>query len=482
MTTNRTTPATAAGASALARTPGGILAVAWGDPSGTDNLPRLWRKLDAGHAPWALLRLAAEGPELEPRLPECRTLDAARTWLAQGRGLIWGVDAASHPVDECQPLRLANEAGADILPVYIPAGQAAEARVGSLLTPATLERLGDEQQQVQVLRWRGQALRYRPHACTEPASPEQHEAIDMPASPSALRNEIERLPAGCTLSKSGDCHVYAARANQIPLMLREIARQREVTFRAAGEGTGRALDLDEFDADYYHLFAYEAKQQELIGAYRLGLVDDLVERRGMPGLYTNTLFHFAPDLFDHLGPTIELGRSFVCPQYQRSSRALIWLWKGIACFVADRPAYRTLLGPVSVSADYGSFSRELMVRVLSGSKHRHPLYESVRARNPVLARSFGTGGLGDPRAVLSTLAELHAVVSDAEADRKGLPILLREYLKLGGKFLDFNLDQTFSNVIDGLVVVDLLQTDRRLLSFYMGKRLEQFLDHHRVSA
>jgi putative hemolysin len=265
-------------------------------------------------------------------------------------------------------------------------------------------------------------------------------------------------------------------------MLRSIGIHREITFRAAGEGTGRALDLDEFDADYFHLFAYDTKQNTLLGAYRLGLVDEIAAERGVQGLYTSTLFHFAPDLFEHLGPTIELGRSFIRPEYKRNSRALIWLWKGIGSFVLARPAYKTLLGPVSVSADYGSFSRELMVRVLSGSKHRHPLYESVRARNPVLARSFGTGGLGDPRVALSTVADLQAVVSEAEADRKGLPILLREYLKLGGKFLDFNLDTEFSNVIDGLVVVDLMETDRRILSFYMGKLVKEFVDHHRASA
>ena len=73
-------------------------------------------------------------------------------------------------------------------------------------------------------------------------------------------------------------------------------------------------------------------------------------------------------------------------------------------------------------------------------------------------------------------------MSDAESDRKGIPVLVKEYLKLGGKFLDFNLDQEFSNVIDGLVVVDLLQTDRRVLSFYMGKLMDQFLDCHRASA
>lgn len=458
---------------------GGTLAVVWRHADANLELPRLLRNLDGNRGPWALF---GSGRSSEVPLTQFDDHDAARAWLEEGCALVCMVDDTSNEAGELRPLRLASETGATLLPVYVPAGRDAEARVGSPLTRSTLDRVEGDALRIQVLRWRGQALRYRPGASASTHPPQDLEPIAEEDPSETMALEIARLPADCELVRAGDFRVYAARAERIPRMVRAIGRHREITFRAAGEGTGRALDLDEFDPDYFHLFAYNTRRHELVGAYRLGLADEILARRGVHGLYTNTLFHFAPDLFEHLGPTIELGRSFIRPEYQRNSRALIWLWKGIANFVLARPAYKTLLGPVSVSADYASFSRELMVRVLSGSRHRHPLYESVRARNPVLARSFGTGGLGDPRAALSTLADLQAVVSDAEADRKGLPLLLMEYLKLGGKFLDFNLDREFSNVIDGLVVVDLLQTDRRILSFYMGKLITRFLDHHRVSA
>lgn len=456
------------------------VAVVWSDRDVRDHLPQLLDKLNVMQRSWALAEFVAE--RRDDTMPVCHTAEEAGNWLRLGHGLIWQLDVSHGEGNEWQPLLLAAAVGAAIVPVYVAAEGDSAVRVGSVISPAMLSRFTGEQQRVQLLRWRGQALRYGPRSHTlEPVSIVQ-QPVGPGVCPDALAAEVEDLPGECGLLESADCCVYAARAIHIPCMLQEIGTQRELTFRAAGEGTGRAEDLDAFDQDYYHLFAYSKKQRCLIGAYRLGLVDELVKQRGLQGLYTSTLFRFAPDLFDHLGPTIELGRSFVCPRYQRNSRALIWLWKGIARFVAARPAYRTLLGPVSVSADYGSFSREVMVRVLSGTEHRHWLHESVRAKHPVLARSFGTGGLGDPRAVLRTVADLQAVVSDAESDRKGIPVLVKEYLKLGGKFLDFNLDQEFSNVIDGLVVVDLLQTDRRVLSFYMGKLMDQFLDCHRASA
>ncbi len=458
------------------------IAVVWSDGPARRGAARLLNQLDEQAGPWALM--APPGGIDHPAcrtLPVCHSRDAARSWLQRGNGLVYCIDPDSEESQGRELIRLAGVTRAALLPIYLPTAEGG-ARLGARVAPGSLEHIESERRRVQVLKWRGQALRFRQPRPDSEASTQPHERVVSSEGADTLWAELEALPDHCQLLGSPDFRVYAAQARQIPKMLREIGRQREITFRAAGEGTGRSIDLDPFDQDYYHLFAYSTKQRELVGAYRLGLADEIVKTRGIAGLYTSTLFKYPDDLFDRLGATIELGRSFVCPEYQKTSRALLWLWKGIASFVARRPSYRTLLGPVSVSADYVSFSRELMVRVLSGSGHRHPLYQSVRPKNPVRARSFGAGGLGDPRAVLTAPSDLSAVVSDAEMDRKGLPVLLKEYLKLGGKFLGFNLDHEFSNVIDGLVVVDLVQTDRRLLKFYMGDLLQDFLDHHRFSA
>ena len=125
-----------------------------------------------------------------------------------------------------------------------------------------------------------------------------------------------------------------AEAGEIPSTLREIGRLREITFRAAGEGTRRALDLDEFDAHYLHLFVWSEKKQEVVGAYRLAATDQV--RR----LYTASLFQYGPEFLERMGPAIELGRSFVRAEYQRGFQPLLLLWNGIGAFGSRNPRYR----------------------------------------------------------------------------------------------------------------------------------------------
>ena len=408
--------------------------------------------------------------------PSARTLLLAPRALHDSAEdiLIHFVDPGRQNAELDKLIRLALAWRVNLLPIYLPKG--AKPRLGSSISFETLARAGEDER-VALVQWRSLALRYR-HARRQGPSATAPVEVERGAGQAELASEILALPAGSELVRNSELSVYAVRAEQIPLMLHEIGRQRELAFRAAGEGSGRSLDLDRHDADYVHLFAYHRARQELVGAYRLGLVDELIQAGGIRALYTSSLFEYAPELFSQLGPTLELGRSFICPSYQKTSRALLWLWKGIARFVAERPKYRTLLGPVSVSAAYRDFSRELMVNVLSSAAHRHPLHRQVRPLNPFCGRSFGSGALGDPTPLLNNTEELSAVVSEAEPDRKGLPVMVREYLKLGGKFLAFNLDPDFTDVVDGLVVVDLLQTNRRLLEFYMGDRIRAFLNVH----
>ena len=153
-----------------------------------------------------------------------------------------------------------------------------------------------------------------------------------------LEAEVAALPESCWLGAQGEFRVGLARAAQIPALLDEIGRLREITFRAAGEGTGRARDLDAFDAYYRHLFVWHRGDRALAGAYRLGLTDEIRRERGADGLYTQTLFRYDERLLDRLSPAIELGRSFVRAEYQRDYAPLLLLWKGIGRFVRGAPA------------------------------------------------------------------------------------------------------------------------------------------------
>jgi hypothetical protein len=199
----------------------------------------------------------------------------------------------------------------------------------------------------------------------------------------ALALEIADLPSSALLERNGDMAVYLTNAPRIPFILREIGRLREITFRAAGEGTGHPIDLDRFDWYYQHLFVWNARTQEVVGAYRLQCTGDGEDRD--QDLYTRTLFQFDNRFVMALGPGIELGRSFIRGEYQKTFTPLALLWKGIGKFVAAHPRYKMLFGPVSISNRYRSASRDLMVAFLEKEAGLMELTHLVCPRHTVRA-------------------------------------------------------------------------------------------------
>jgi putative hemolysin len=320
------------------------------------------------------------------------------------------------------------------------------------------------------------------------ASP--HRGLE-PIAPAGPRGpivaEIEALPAAATLAESGEFAVHCADSSAIPHVLRELGRLREVTFRAVGEGSGKALDIDAFDAHYRHLFIWNRAENEIVGAYRFGATDEIVCQFGKRGLYTNSLFEYGESFLERIGPALEMGRSFVQEKYQRSHAALPLLWRGVGRYVAQNPRYRILFGPVSITNDYHFASRRLMVDFLQSRSSLPQLSRFVKARTPwrpsavtPLTGLFGGKSIG---VSAHTIEEISAFIADIEPDAKGVPVLLRHYLKLGGKLLGFNLDPNFGDALDGLILVDLAQTDPRTLERHLGKEgAAHFLAYHRADA
>ena len=294
-----------------------------------------------------------------------------------------------------------------------------------------------------------------------------------------LAAEIASLPTSMTLLTSGDQQVICAPAKSIPNALRELGRLREVSFRAVGEGTGRSADLDSFDDYYEHLFVWSRSRREIIGAYRLGRVDQIRRRLGTAGLYSATLFDFREPFLTLLGSALELGRSFVRIEHQRSFAALLLLWKGIGEYIGRYPRYARLIGPVSISDSYSSVSKELLVRFLKARNFDYFGAALVKPRSPFRpGKALRSLGLNIAR--LEDLDALSMRVADLEADRKGVPVLLRQYLKLGGRLLGFNVDAHFNDAIDCLLVIDLRHTDVRMLRKYMSNEaLARFAGAHR---
>lgn len=309
--------------------------------------------------------------------------------------------------------------------------------------------------------------------------PSVQEIIDPIPSP-LLKEEISRLDPNNVLIRQGRFKVILACASEIPNCLREIGRLREITFRMVNEGTGRSVDLDRFDLYYRHIFLWDETESKIAGAYRMGLSDQILSEWGKKGFYTSTLFHFKKSLFEHLNPALEMGRSFIAAEYQRKHAALGLLWKGIGTFVARNPQYNILFGPVSIDRGYDAVSKDLMIQFLRQRKRDPELAPKVKPKHPPQRRSSLKASekkiLGSP---VLEIEDVSALVMEVERGSKGVPILLRHYLKLNARLLGFNVDPEFSNALDGLMVVDLLRTERTMLKNYLGVEGSQsFLDFH----
>lgn len=358
------------------------------------------------------------------------------------------------------PAELANKTGARV-----------EARIGTAIAPARCRRIASDDHLAAYLRLRTYGLKAENGSCPDERPPSARAAPAVPIAPAVdperVAQEIAALPAISLLASSGNFCVHIASAKEIPWTLQELGRLRETTFRAVGEGTGRSSDIDLFDDYYEHLVLWDTEQRRIAGGYRLGRTDVICRRFGRRGLYTSTLFEYGELFLGLLGPALELGRSFVRVEYQRSFGALMLLWKGIAEYVGRNPRYCRLIGPVSISNDYQPLSRELQVAFLR-DRLLDPLMASVRPRRAFRGRlSLRSVGI-EPRWP-ADIDELSSLVAGLEPDGKGAPVLLRQYLRLGGRVLGFNIDPDFANSLDCLVLVDLRKTEPRVLRKYMSE-------------
>ena len=390
--------------------------------------------------------------------------------------------------------RLIRITGATVLPVYLLGGNSAwfhllgclhprvrtallpheffnkhnrdiEVRIGSPITPAKIRAYQDDVALIRYLRRRTYLLQSREAPRRSQVAPSEPVARVLSE---LLAGEVAKLAPERSMVATQDFSVLLAKAGEIPNVLHEIGRLREATFRQVGEGTGRPIDLDSFDDHYWHLFVWNRHASEVVGAYRLGPSDEILPRFGPKGFYTSQHFQWKRTFLDRISPALELGRSFVRPEYQKTYAPLLLLWKGIGQFLIRNPQYKLLFGPVSISNGYTAASRQLMVKFLSAYRQSPELAPLVRARNPFRRLSSKSTDELIGATVLD-IEELSTLIADVETDRKGVPVLLKQYLKLGGELVTFHVDRRFADALDGLIVVDLRKTDARVLERYMGK-------------
>jgi putative hemolysin len=392
---------------------------------------------------------AFDGPEASAR--SRAGLRAAHLWLRRGGALVvfpagevghtWVRGSLVESGWKNAFERLAQASGAQIVRALIEGRNSrtfyAAGRVHPWIRTALLPR--------ELLKKRGQTIRVKFGGQDE------------------IAGEIARLDERARLVRSGNFRVFCAAADSIPSTLREIGRLHEITFRGVGEGTGRSADVDRFDNWYVHLFAWDVANQQIVGAYRIGRSDCISNKAGVHGLYTRTLFNYDQRLLNSLGaPALELGRSFVRAEYQKDYNPLLLLWRGIGAFVARHPEYRFLFGPVSISARYTDTTHAMLIEFLGQNHLDRDLADLVDAVTP--ARFV----LSPDRGVPGSIDELNRLIARAESG-KGIPVLLRQYLKLNARLIGVNIDPEFGDAVDALMLVDLTTVGSGVLHRYLGK-------------
>jgi len=362
-------------------------------------------------------------------------------------------------------------------------GRHMEVRIGVPIEGETLKTIRDDDKAIDLLRWNSSLLSLRdrigsPRVRFFPANWPPKQAVALPEDSNVLLGELQSLPSAALLHTVGKMCVYELTAQQAPCVVREIGRLREITFRASGEGTGKPRDLDRYDAYYTHIVLWNNERQEIAGAYRICNVQSVLRRYGLRGLYTSSLFRFQPEFFAKVGPALELGRSFVHLDYQRQYAPLLVLWMGIGAYIVRHPETPILFGAVSISADYSPASRQVLTNYLSAHTVDAELLKLLRPKHPPRAAAEN---MNEPEmfARVFSLDDISDWISIFESDGKGVPVLVKHYMKLGGKFLGFNVDAKFSNVLDGLLLVDLRLAKPELLARYFGKQgVADFLRLH----
>ena len=347
-----------------------------------------------------------------------------------------------------------------------------QVQVGRPISANRLEMLPDDAALCDFLRLSSMMLRYPGTAANQISeNPRPMVDIDTPIAPELLQKELDSLPQEEHLlytHKSTGLQIYTAKGSEIPNMLHEIGVQREITFRSVGEGSGFACDKDDYDLYYDHLIMWDPAKRQLAGAYRMGRTDEIVTSRGSTGIYNAEFFTLGNDFVNHVKGGLEMGRAFITAPYQKHPASLDTLWMGIGRFVVKHPQYRYLYGTVSVSSDYTVRSRALIYEYLKCHCMNKELAKHVTAKTPPKDMDLFSEDAQLLPTAMGDLRILSSMISDLEPDGRSIPVLLRQYLRLGGEMISFNVDSEFGDTLDCLVLVDLARAPERLLTRYRG--------------
>jgi putative hemolysin len=268
-----------------------------------------------------------------------------------------------------------------------------------------------------------------------------------------ILNDISKLKGTDKMFFSnGNYEVYFTSYEEIPSIMREIGRQRELTFRAVGEGSNLPFDLDEYDKHYHHLFLWDSAEEKLVGAYRMALGKEVMKKSGIKGFYTSSLFEFEQDIHPFFKKVIEMGRAYIREEYQQKPLPLFLLWRGIVHVCLRNPDHKFLMGGVSISNKFSEFSKSLMIEFMRSNYYDSAVAQYITPRNEYKVRLRDRDKNLFFDEMESDLNKLDKIIDDLEPELR-LPVLIKKYIKQNAKVIAFNVDPNFNDAIDGLMYI-----------------------------
>ena len=325
-------------------------------------------------------------------------------------------------------------------------------QIGKPIMPAEVALYENPKELATYLRCRSYALEANIPTQAVEKKVADLEDIDAPTDLSLMLNELEAIREKAFLYSTSDYDCYLADYEDIPNLMHEIARLREETFRAIGEGTGKSLDQDEFDRHFKQMILWDKVKQKIAGCYRLGIGSEIIPKYGIKGFYVSTLVNFDEAFAKHLSNTIELGRSFVALEYQKEVLPLMLLLRGLSDVVVRYPEAKHFIGPVSISSWYPKFYMSMIVKYVT---EKHPVSEEL-AHMATPMTPFHEDFLKVDADVLMQgnmdgIEKFDKFLFRLSNGQYRLPTLFKKYLKLNAKFLCFNVDPDFNDTLDSLL-------------------------------
>lgn len=264
--------------------------------------------------------------------------------------------------------------------------------------------------------------------------------------------------------------------NEIPSLMREIGRQRELTFRAIGEGTNLPFDLDEYDKHYHHLILWDNEANKIAGAYRMALGSHVMKTIGMSGFYTSSLFDFDQEVQPFFRKVIEMGRAYVNLEYQQKPLPLFLLWRGIVHVCLRNPEHKFLMGGVSISNRFSDFSKSLMIEFMRSHYYDSVVAQYVHPKNDFKVRLKVKEKHLFFEDLDNDLNKFDKLIDDLEPGMR-LPVLIKKYIKQNAKVIAFNVDPNFNDAIDGLMYIRISDLPESTIKPVLEELSEQLKDN-----